>query len=35
VPYYDVGGEVVWGATALMLAELEGRLRAVLGAWSD
>ncbi|NPV67885.1 MAG: CoA pyrophosphatase [Anaerolineae bacterium] len=31
VPYYDVAGQVVWGATALMLAELEGRLRAVLG----
>lgn len=31
VPYYEVAGQVVWGATALMLAELEGRLRAVLG----
>ncbi len=31
VPYYDVGGQVVWGATALMLAELEGRLCFVLG----
>lgn len=31
VPYYDIAGQVVWGATALMLAELEGRLRAVLG----
>lgn len=30
VPYYDVSGQVVWGATALMLAELEARLRAVL-----
>ena len=30
VPYYDVAGHVVWGATALMLSELEGRLRAAL-----
>ncbi len=30
VPYYAIEGQVVWGATALMLAELEGRLRAVL-----
>lgn len=28
VPYYAVQGHVVWGATALMLAELEARLRA-------
>ncbi len=30
VPFYDVGGHAVWGATALMLSELEARLRAVL-----
>ena len=30
VPYYDVKGHKVWGATAIMLSELEGRLRAVL-----
>ncbi len=29
VPYYDVQGQVVWGATALMLSEFEARLRAV------
>ncbi|GAB4572835.1 MAG: CoA pyrophosphatase [Anaerolineae bacterium] len=29
VPYYSVEGHIVWGATALMLAELEARLRAV------
>ena len=22
IPYYDVGGKVVWGATAMMLSEL-------------
>ena len=32
VPFYRVDGETVWGATAMMLAEFEGRLRAVLGA---
>ncbi len=32
VPYYDVEGQIVWGATALMLAELEARLRRVLAA---
>lgn len=32
VPYYDVQGHVVWGATALILSEFEARLRAVLGA---
>jgi 8-oxo-dGTP pyrophosphatase MutT (NUDIX family) len=32
VPFYRVQGETVWGATAMMLAEFEGRLRAVLGA---
>ncbi|MBN1963807.1 MAG: CoA pyrophosphatase [Anaerolineae bacterium] len=31
VPFYDVSGHKVWGATALMLSELEMRLRAVLG----
>ena len=32
VPFYDVAGHQVWGATALMLSEVEMRLRAVLGA---
>jgi 8-oxo-dGTP pyrophosphatase MutT (NUDIX family) len=30
VPYYYVSGHKVWGATAVMLSELEHRLRAVL-----
>jgi 8-oxo-dGTP pyrophosphatase MutT (NUDIX family) len=30
VPYYDVSGHIVWGATAGMLSELEERLRFVL-----
>ncbi len=30
VPYYAFAGHKVWGATAMMLSELEGRLRAVL-----
>lgn len=30
VPYYDVQGHVVWGATALMLSEMEARLRTVV-----
>jgi 8-oxo-dGTP pyrophosphatase MutT (NUDIX family) len=30
VPYYQVGEHKVWGATAVMLSELEARLRAVL-----
>lgn len=30
VPYYDVGGHKVWGATAIMLGEFEARLRRVL-----
>lgn len=30
VPYYPVGGHKVWGATAMILSELEGRLRQVL-----
>lgn len=31
VPWYDVYGHKVWGATAIILSELEQRLRAVLG----
>lgn len=31
IPYYLVQGHKVWGATAVMLSELEQRLRAVLG----
>lgn len=31
VPFYRVDGEAVWGATAMMLSELEWRLRTVLG----
>jgi hypothetical protein len=31
VPYYEVGGHQVWGATAIMISEFEQRLRAVLG----
>ena len=30
VPYYDVEDHKVWGATAMLLSELEGRLRSVL-----
>lgn len=30
IPYYAVQGHQVWGATAIMLSELEGRLRRVL-----
>ncbi len=30
VPFYAVHGHKVWGATAIMLSELEGRLRRVL-----
>lgn len=30
VPYYDIQGNQVWGATAIMLSELEGRLRSAL-----
>lgn len=30
IPYYDIHGHKVWGATAVMLSELEGRLRAVI-----
>lgn len=35
VPYYDVAGHQVWGATAMLLSELEGRLRRVLGTGAD
>lgn len=31
VPWYDLCGHKVWGATAIILSELEQRLRAVLG----
>jgi 8-oxo-dGTP pyrophosphatase MutT (NUDIX family) len=31
VPYYSVQGHKVWGATAVMLGELEARLRIVTG----
>ena len=27
VPYYGLGRHKVWGATAMMLGDLEGRLR--------
>jgi 8-oxo-dGTP pyrophosphatase MutT (NUDIX family) len=30
VPFYQVNEQTVWGATAIMLSEFEGRLRAVL-----
>lgn len=30
VPYYDVDDQVVWGATCMILSELEQRLRVVL-----
>lgn len=30
VPYYEARGHKVWGATAMLLSELEGRLRLVL-----
>jgi 8-oxo-dGTP pyrophosphatase MutT (NUDIX family) len=30
IPFYTVNGHKVWGATAIMLSELEHRLRAVL-----
>lgn len=32
VPYYDVDGHIVWGATAAMLSELEQRIRIVFRA---
>jgi 8-oxo-dGTP pyrophosphatase MutT (NUDIX family) len=31
VPYYALGGHQVWGATAMVLSEMEHRLRVVLG----
>jgi 8-oxo-dGTP pyrophosphatase MutT (NUDIX family) len=30
IPFYAINGHKVWGATAVMLSELEGRLRAVI-----
>ena len=30
VPYYDIQGHKCWGATAIMLAEFEGRIRQAL-----
>jgi len=30
VPWYDVRGHRVWGATAIMLSEFEQRLRRVM-----
>jgi 8-oxo-dGTP pyrophosphatase MutT (NUDIX family) len=30
IPYYAFHDQIVWGATAIMLSELEGRLRAAL-----
>jgi 8-oxo-dGTP pyrophosphatase MutT (NUDIX family) len=32
VPFYRVGQHVVWGATAIILSEFEGRLAAVIGS---
>lgn len=32
VPYYDVDGHIVWGATAGMLSELEQRLKCILNS---
>ena len=29
IPWYALGGQMVWGATAMLLSEFEGRLRAV------
>jgi len=34
VPYYALNGHKVWGATAVMLSELEGRLQAVIAVKS-
>jgi 8-oxo-dGTP pyrophosphatase MutT (NUDIX family) len=31
VPFYRVNGQIVWGATAAMISEFEGRLRQALG----
>jgi 8-oxo-dGTP pyrophosphatase MutT (NUDIX family) len=33
VPYYAFNGHKVWGATAIMLSELEGRLRSALDSY--
>jgi hypothetical protein len=33
VPWYSVHGHKVWGATAIILSELEQRLRIVLDDW--
>ncbi|MBZ0278634.1 MAG: CoA pyrophosphatase [Anaerolineae bacterium] len=32
IPYYAIQGHKVWGATAVMLSELENRLRVVVGS---
>lgn len=32
VPFYRFRGHIIWGATAIILSEFEGRLRAVLSA---
>jgi hypothetical protein len=32
VHFYEVGGDVIWGVTAAILAELIGRLTASVGA---
>ncbi len=32
VPYFDLCGNQVWGATAIMLSEFEGRLRAAIAS---
>jgi 8-oxo-dGTP pyrophosphatase MutT (NUDIX family) len=31
VPFYRIHGQTVWGATAIILSEFEGRLRGVIG----
>jgi 8-oxo-dGTP pyrophosphatase MutT (NUDIX family) len=31
VPFYRLHGQIVWGATAIILSELEGRLRQAMG----
>lgn len=31
VPFYDIGGHQVWGATAMVLSEMEQRLRSAIG----
>ncbi len=32
VPFYRIHGQTVWGATAIILSEFEGRLRSVMGS---